>query len=140
MKVYVAGPYQYKDRIAKRAVELRAAGIEVTSRWIEEPDSPTTQLSQVPEDLNRLYAQYDVEDLLAADTFMLFAVPADAAPIPRAGRHVEFGAALISGKRMVVVGNEMENIFHYLSQVKHFATFEEALAYLINQSAETTGL
>jgi hypothetical protein len=71
---------------------------------------------------------------------MLFAVPANVPPIPRAGRHVEFGYALAREKRMIVVGDVKENIFHYLPQVKHFATFEEALAYLINQSAETTGL
>lgn len=139
MRIYVAGPYQYKNMIIERAVELRDAGIEVTSRWLEEPHSPTTQCGDLADETFRKYANYDLEDIDRAGTFLLFAVAADATPIPRAGRHVEFGYALARAKRIVVVGDVKENIFHYLPQVRHFATFEEALAHLLNKVVEVTG-
>ena len=139
MKVYVAGPYQQKEAIGWRAAELRAVGIEVTSRWLEEPHSPTTQCGDLPDATFRMYANYDLEDIDAADAFLLFAVPPNAAPIPRAGRHVEFGYALARRKKIFVVGDVKENIFHYLPQVKHFENFALALAYFVNRNADVTG-
>ena len=139
MKIYVAGPYQWKDDIAFRASHLRAAGIEVTSRWLLEKHAGNIQLSQLPEDVNTTYAKQDLDDIDAADAFLLFAVPSEAPPIPRAGRHVEFGYALARGKKMLVVGDVKENIFHYLPQVRHFQNFEDAMRYFIDHLPEVTG-
>ena len=74
MKVYLAGPYQWKDRISKCAEEARAAGIEITSGWLEEPHKPDTQLADLSEETHELYANRDLEDIDRAGVFVLFAV------------------------------------------------------------------
>ncbi|MCA1593050.1 MAG: hypothetical protein LC754_10450 [Acidobacteria bacterium] len=48
---------------------------------------------------------------------------------PRGSRHVEFGYALATGKRLIVVG-PIEAIFHALPYVERVDTWEEALALL----------
>ena len=139
MKVYLAGPYQYKEAISKCAAQLREVGIGVTSSWLEEPHEPETQLHELTDAMHEMYATRDLNDIEDADIFVLFAVPADSTPIPRAGRHVEFGYALGEGMPIYVVGKEHENIFHYLSEIVHIETWEETLATLIKKSTEALG-
>jgi nucleoside 2-deoxyribosyltransferase len=130
MKVYLAGPYQWKDRIRVYAEEARAAGIEITSTWLEETHKPTIEVHEVPADENAQYAKNDLRDIDEASVLILFAVPATDSPIPRAGRHVEFGYALAKDKPIIVVGPELENIFHYLPKVRRAFTWDEALRFL----------
>lgn len=124
MKVYLAGPYQNKVAIAEKAAELRAMGIEVTSSWLEEPHAPNTQLHELTAEDHAKYAFRDLVDIDTADVFVLFADTTKS--IIRAGRHVEFGFAIRQAIPILVVGSEFENIFHYLSEVEHFATWEDA--------------
>jgi nucleoside 2-deoxyribosyltransferase len=130
MKVYLAGPYQWKDRIRVYAEEARAAGIEITSTWLEETHKPTIEVHEVPADENAQYAKNDLRDIDEASVLILFAVPATDSPIPRAGRHVEFGYALAKGKAILVVGNERENIFHYLPNIFRCSDWQTAMYYL----------
>ena len=131
MQVYFAGPYQWKERIevyAQRFTE--GLGVSVTSSWLNELHAPDMQLAELADDVNTKYAKADLRDIDRADVFVLFAVPATDTPIPRAGRHVEFGYALARGLPIYVVGLEKENIFHYLpGQVQHFATFADLLEF-----------
>ena len=141
MRVYLAGPYQWKDQIFKYAEEARAAGIEITSGWLEEPHKPTTQMADLDEKTHELYANRDLEDIDRADVVVLFAVPPTDTPIPRAGRHVEFGYALHAQIPIYVVGNVKENIFHHLpGRVKHVESWDAALEILINRAVEAMGL
>lgn len=48
----------------------------------------------------------------------------------RGERHVEFGIALASGKKCVVIG-PAENVFYCLEGVERFDTWNEALRFLI---------
>jgi nucleoside 2-deoxyribosyltransferase len=73
------------------------------------------------------YAIQDLDDIDQAEILVLFAVTGT--PIPRAGRHVEFGYALAKNKKLVVVGDVKENIFHYLPGITPFATWEETLQW-----------
>ena len=139
MKVYLAGPYQWKDQIIGYANAARAVGIEITSFWLEEPHDSKIQLKDLPEEEHTAYALRDLRDIDAADALVLFAVPPTDTPIPRAGRHVEFGYALAQGLEIFVVGGK-ENIFHYLPWVKHVETWADALELLINRTGEATGL
>lgn len=131
MQVYFAGPYLWKEYIEVCAVEFeRKLGVGITSSWLGESHAPTVQLEDVPFDDNVKYALQDMRDIDRADAFVLFAVPATDTPIPRAGRHVEFGYALAKGLPIYVVGLEKENIFHYLpGRVQHFATFYDLVAF-----------
>jgi nucleoside 2-deoxyribosyltransferase len=121
LKVYLAAPYQKKEDIRNYAKELRSLGIEVTSRWIDEPDKPNVQLKDVDAAMLRLYAGHDVADVQAADVFVLFTDPTKT--IIRQGRTVESGLAIAFGMPIVAVGLEFENIFHYLPQFTHFETW-----------------
>ncbi len=140
MRVYLAGPYQHKDRIQKCADQLMEAGIVVTSSWLSETHPPNTQLHEVSDETKTEYALRDLKDIDAADWFVLFTVPLTDAPIPRAGRHVEFGYALAQGIPILVVGGVKENIFHYIPSVKHADDWEKGLELLINQAVEAMGL
>lgn len=128
MKVYLAARYSTKDQIAKYAEELRALGIEVTSTWLEEPHSPTSQLNELEGEQHTFYALNDLRDVDAADALVFFSVP-PTQPMVRGGRHVEFGYAL--GKRLpIVVVGPKENIFHYLPSVRHVDTWGDAVNLL----------
>ena len=128
MKVYIAAPYSMKDTIKERAAELNALGIIVTSSWLNEPHKPTTQMSELPHEVHQKYAVQDVLDVAAAEIIVFHTDPTKT--IVRAGRHVEFGIAVGIGLTrqmdIFVVGEDRENIFHHLPQVRHFATWEAA--------------
>lgn len=139
MKVYLGGPYQWKERIEKARAEMESAGITCTSTWLNETHNPSTQLADLSEELHTRYALRDIEDISRAGYFVLFAVPPTDDPIPRAGRHVEFGYALALDLTIYVVGTTRENIFHYLPDIKHFETWDDVLAQLIKKSTEALG-
>jgi nucleoside 2-deoxyribosyltransferase len=126
LKVYLAAPYSMKDVIKARAEELRAAGVEVTSSWLDEPHAPNTQMHEVTPAEHRQYALQDVKDVAAANVVVFHTDPTKT--LIRAGRHVEFGIAVGLGLSralpIFVVGDERENIFHYLPQVTHFYSWE----------------
>jgi nucleoside 2-deoxyribosyltransferase len=119
MKLYIAAQYSRKEEMLEKASALRAMGVEVTSRWMEEDYHPYIQLSEITDEKNAEIADYDLSDIEDADTFLFFS---EEHPPKRAGRHVEFGYALALGLDMHVVGCK-ENIFHYLPEVKKHETF-----------------
>ena len=135
MKVYIAAPYVMKELIQARAAELRAGGVVVTSTWIDEPHKPTTQMNELTPAEHQKYAVQDVKDILAADIIVFHTDPTKT--IVRGGRHVEFGmfvgmrAVLKKGLPIFVVGEDYENIFHYLPQVTHFSSWENVRNLLI---------
>ena len=60
LKVYLAAPYGDKDLMNQWKKDLEAMGIEVTSRWLDEPHSANTTLK---DDLKSMYADFDAEDV-----------------------------------------------------------------------------
>lgn len=129
LKVYLAAPYQFKDQMNVCAEQLRRLGIEVTSRWLKEPHQPNTQLGEVSTEEKQKYALQDLDDIYAADVFVLFTDSTKT--IIRAGRHVEFGIAVNQGMPIIVVGSEYENIFHYLPSIRHVNTWDDAIPMLL---------
>ena len=99
MKVYLASWFASLPVIKQRAEDLRANGIQVTSRWLEEKVKPTVQIKDVEDDYLRETAMVDIHDILIADTLVLNVPSADdlkTANIPlsswaRGGRHFEAG-------------------------------------------------
>lgn len=134
LKIYLAAPYQKKDLINQYAAELRAGGIIVTSSWLEEPEKPTIQLGEVNYEKNQEYAIRDVVDIAAADRFVLFTDPTKS--IFRQGRTAELGIWIglnHARHRFVptyVVGEEHENIFHYMPNTVHFPNWSKFKAFL----------
>ena len=119
MRVYLAARYSRKNEIAALIPVFGAHGISVCSRWLREPHPPDIKLCEVSPKFCRDTAQIDLEDIEACDTLVFFAED-PLVGTPRGGRHVEMGFALGIGKRIVVIGAEKENIFHYLPQVVHY--------------------
>jgi hypothetical protein len=127
VKVYLASRYSDKLRMSALAEELRSKRVEVTSRWLEEPHSPTSQLSDLKDDYLQMNALIDLEDIDRADVLVFFSVE-PTQPMVRGGRHVEFGYALGTKKPIIVVGPQ-ENIFHYLPQIER-KSWPETVYYL----------
>jgi len=141
MKVYLAGMFSTIATRKAQAAELRASGIEVTSRWIDETVPHNVEMKDVPEQYLAETAIADVEDIDAATFFVEF-VPTDrelvAATVQsssRGGRHFEMGYAYHAGLVILVVGPK-ENVFHYLpGPIRHFETFAEMKEYLESLNA-----
>ena len=114
IKVYLAADYSLKDELYLEALILEAADLEVTSRWIRAKNEPIAWLSQ---ERRRECAEIDLEDIRAADVFVLVNL-GEHANSGTGGRHVELGYALGIGKPVVVSG-ERTNVFHSIPQVRH---------------------
>ena len=139
MKVYLASWFASKDNMKARAQELRANGIEVTSRWLEEKINGNTQIQDVEDDYLRETAQVDIHDIILADTLVLNVPSAEelktldmpTASWARGGRHFEAGfqyatmvfwnwlptTVTFRGQRRLVLVGHKENVFHYLDDV-----------------------
>ncbi len=140
MKVYLASWFASKEEIKKRAGELQAVGIEVTSRWLDEKIKGTVQIKDVAEDYLRETAQVDIQDILLANVLVLNVPTEDdlkfvglpVATWARGGRHFESGfhyATMVFfeylpekiknyGARCLILVGHRENVFHYLDNIK----------------------
>lgn len=128
MKIYLAGRYDRRDEIRAYAEVLKTHNFDVTASWLWGPIRD-----------NQAAAFQDVQDIQAADVFMLFTGGLEGltdnlqedlvwllALGNSGGRHVEFGMALQLQKRVIIVGPK-ENVFHYLPQVDCYARFDDNL-------------
>lgn len=149
MKVYLASWFHSKDIMRNRATELEEAGINVTSRWIDETVDSQSQIKDVKVDYLRETAQIDLHDILLADTVVLH-VPSkedlDNSKIPisswaRGGRHFEAGFhyatmmyySYLPGRvwnrgprRLILVGHR-ENVFHHLDNIRKNGTADDII-------------
>ena len=118
-KIYLAARYSRADEMCGVRDVLHEMGYIVTSRWIDchngmYPDSFTVdQLNEAPGCCAGV-AKDDIEDLVAADTVISFS--SGDGKDGKGGRHVEFGMAIVLGKRVILVGPR-EHVFHTLPQV-----------------------
>lgn len=126
MKVYLAARYSRHEELQAYRKDLESIGHEVTSRWINGGHQISKEeLGEAANAKRVQFAQEDWSDLMAADCCISFTeIPRTTTT--RGGRHVEFGAALATGQRCIVVG-PLENIFHCLPGVEHFATWPECM-------------
>jgi len=135
--IYLASRYSRREELCEYREQLRAAGHHVTSRWLNgEHQALDTNGSELPGTPQQAmtFAADDFGDLMAADVVISFTEPPRSAP-NRGGRHVEFGMAIATGKRVLVVGYR-ENVFHCLPRVEFCETWAVALSVL----AGTRGL
>jgi hypothetical protein len=120
LKIYLAALYSERLTMLENAAKLREMGHEVTSRWIDGMEEGQTR---------EYSALLDLADIKSARCVMSFSLPYRTSHIG-GGRHVEFGMAYVLGKRMVVVGEKGEHVFHYLPGIEHYETLEKALEAL----------
>lgn len=132
MRIYLASRFSRREELAEYAKALRDLGHQITSRWLVEgnhelPD-PLMPGDEADQARSR-FAQEDLDDLYDADIFVLFT--RDTRENCRGGMHVEFGVAIHTCLRVIVIGPRM-NVFHYLPEVEHFPTWEEFLRFPID--------
>ena len=118
LRIYLSGPFAWRERLIDRAAELERAGHSITSRWLEQDlNTPEALAVEVAVDsmptAAAYFAEVDYADVAAADVLIAFTAPSALGPA-RGGRHVEFGLALAWGKSLIVIG-PYENVFHRLS-------------------------
>ena len=126
MKIYLAARYSRRKELCEYRTELEKDGHEITGRWLnghhQVPDEGLP--AEANAELREAFAKEDWSDLMAAECCIAFTEPQHSVN-SRGGRHVEFGAALASGHRCIVVGPR-ENVFHCLPFVSVFDSFEAA--------------
>lgn len=139
MKVYFAATYSMREQLVKYAEDLRAAGIEVTSRWLEEQENPHVQISDLPAETHVFYGTRDIEDAYAADVLVSFN---DSERHFRQGRTAEFGMFIMLNhlypkhpRTILVVGEDREHIFHYQPNVFHFPNWDATKQMLLEAVA-----
>ena len=115
--------YGRRQEMLAVASHLESIGHKITSRWLH---------SAVEEDTPELAAMC-LNDVAAADVVVAFTDPPGAPGSERGGRHVEFGAGAILGKRLVVVGRS-EHLFHHLER----AEIVDSTADLVAMMKENT--
>ncbi len=115
-RVYLSGRFERRAELNGYRVELEAAGVEVTSRWLTDPTPELT------DDAWQTLAAKDVEDIRRSASLVLFTEPGTPGG---GGRQVEFGVALGLQKRLIIVG-EPENLFHRLGLVEVVPTWDRA--------------
>ena len=122
-KVYLASRYKDRPTMLRWKTELECVGYKVTSRWINGSHEITTDATG-DEDRQR-FAKEDLADVVAAGIFLCHS-DRSFFRSGRGGRHVEFGVAVATGKRIIMVG-ERENVFHWLPGVEVYPTIEKAI-------------
>ena len=145
MTIYLAGRYSRREELCGYREQLRSLGLTVQARWLDgkhqiasngepigEGGEALVEAPDMAEENAELRAQFaldDWRDVTSANVVVSFTEP-PRSTASRGGRHVEFGMALANGARMVVIGYR-ENIFHWLTTVEFFPTWEAYFKTLV---------
>ncbi len=122
--VYLAARYSRRLEIATYRAALEEDGWTVTSRWLLGNHQAEND-DLFPGAAAESFAREDLEDVDAAGWFVIFPEAPREPTTMRGGAHVEYGYALASGKRILIVGPRA-NVFHCLAHVGRVETFPEA--------------
>lgn len=114
MKIYLASRYTRIEEMRKVADMLRQHGHLITSRWINGNHQISDDGLSVEAKQNEreMFATEDYTDLNNANCCINF-TESPRSTNSRGGRHVEFGIALASAIRIIIIGPR-ENVFHCL--------------------------
>lgn len=127
-KIYLAAQYERLEEMKKIRDLLVENGHAVTSRWIDqlhgqEEALGMKELTEYPS-RGQKYALIDMQDISDADTMVVFTSGNGGG---RGGYHTEFGMALASMKRIVIVGPR-ENVFHTAAFIRQYSTVDDFIA------------
>lgn len=139
MRFYLAGSYSRRKELLGYAKELEAVGHIVTSRWLRLPherqerkfcDAPANERLVI----GQPHAMRDIEDLLASDTFVVFA-DEQAPSKSKGGKWFEMGFAYGLALRLHVIGGR-PNVFCTLPEVHFHSSWQDFLTWIGNGEGE----
>jgi hypothetical protein len=109
LRVYVAGKWEARPRLAEEGRRLERQGFTVVSSWLwrEEQDvsaNPT---------LGADYATIDLAEVSQASMLILDTIDEN----HRGGREVEYGYAKAKGHTCIIIGPQ-RNLFHHLAAAR----------------------
>lgn len=116
-KIYIASLYSRRPEMEEHANKLKAAGFEVTARWVYGGEDDLDE---------EAIAELDIDDVIDADVVLSFTLPYGTM-FKGGGRHVEFGVGVGLGKDLAIVG-ERECVFHHLPDVEQYNTLDEFIS------------
>jgi hypothetical protein len=139
MKVYLAASWSRQVEMKQLSLELKAMGIGVTSRWLDEAEKTNASRDRH----RRNMAVNDANDVRAADVLVRFTderVRLDGdyevlkdtlvrASLATGARMFETGLAWGAGIPIIVVGGH-QNVFDYLPNIIHLKDVVELKKYL----------
>ncbi len=131
-RIYLAARYSRREELCRYRRELERYGFIVTSRWLNgNCHGERRGLSPESVEADRVrFATEDWEDLMRASVAISFTEDRKLRWPPSDRPHVEFGAALATDKRVMVVGPR-ESAFHYLPGVEVFPEWGDAKRVLV---------
>lgn len=125
--VYIAASWSRQLEMREVAKTLKIYGVQVTSRWLYEESTRTT------DKFRRACALIDVEDVERAQILIRFSDNLNGDPVPShlatGARHFEMGYAWGLGKPIIVVG-ERQHAFDFLPNVILLKDVHELINYL----------
>jgi nucleoside 2-deoxyribosyltransferase len=137
IRVYLAGRYARRSELRTVAEELRDHGYEVTSRWLFE-DASIPEGVLAPQGRALEVAEMDFEDVRCSDMCIAFTEHRDS-PQGKGGRHTELGVALALDQDVILIGPR-EHVFHCISGIKQYTSWEQARQVLLRASSAAAEL
>jgi hypothetical protein len=130
VKIYLAAAWSRQQEIRDVAKKLSDAGVEITSRWLEEKGpAPGQDVLKY----RRETAFLDIQDVRQADMLVRFTDDLSSETIPSylgtGARMFEFGMAWERGMPVVIVGGR-QNVFDFLPNIIHLKNVEELIKFL----------
>src|SRR6266699_945480 len=119
MKIYIAHNFSARSWLMGVVKQLEILGHPCTSAWIWN-DSHVG--------ISEFGALSDLASINKADCLVLFVD--QFGPTPGKGKYVEFGYAYAQGKRIILVGEDTQNVFYALPGLERVAGGEELLVLL----------
>lgn len=119
MKIYIAARFSRITEMAEFGDRLKAAGHEITARWVYGGEEGLT-LEEI--------SDLDVEDVVKADMVLSWTEPKGSYN-RGGGRHTEFGIGMALDKLLWIVGPR-EQIFHNDGRVVQFDHLDQVIEAL----------
>lgn len=117
-KIYLAAMHAQMHEMRRVRDRFVLAGHEVTSQWIDGKEA---------DDIKEAAAVMDIGDLKRADVLVHFSLPRGTMYFG-GGRQVEYGAAMMLEKKIMVVGPQGEHVFHCWPGVMFFDSVDALLS------------
>jgi nucleoside 2-deoxyribosyltransferase len=124
LNVYIACPWKHKETAKQVKSQCLAAGLSVTSRWIDfelDPNFVYDYPTQVMHD----EAMKDLEDVANSDAMLYMNLAKSE------GKATEMGFAIANDIPVFVVGGKDNNVFLHSDYVHHYDTVEAVIAELV---------